>query len=54
MSRTASEGNRTVFTKIAESIDSDYGGKEHCPWSVAQLRGKFFSLQYSASKTIMI
>ena len=54
MSRTASEENRTVFTKIAESSNGDYGGKEHCLWSVAQLRGKLFSLQYSASKTIMI
>ena len=52
MSRIASEGNRTVFTKIAESIYSDYGGKEHCPWSVAQLRGKFFFFRNSASKTI--
>ena len=43
-----------VDTKIVESIYSDYGGKEHCPWSVAQLRGKFFSLKYSASQTIMI
>lgn len=34
----ASEGNRAVFTKIVESIYSDYGGKEQCPWSVEQLR----------------
>ena len=35
----ASEGNRAVITKVVESIYSDYGGKEQCPWSFEQLKG---------------
>lgn len=37
--RLASEGNRAVITKVVESIYSDYGGKEQCPWSFEQLKG---------------
>ena len=40
--------------KLQSQFTVIIGGKEHCPWSVAQLRGKFFSLKYSASQTIMI
>lgn len=34
----ASERNRAVYTRVAESLYCDYGGKEQCPWTIAQLR----------------
>ena len=37
-----SERNRAVYTRVAESLYCDYGGKEQCPWTVAKLRGEFY------------
>ena len=52
-SRIASEGNRAVFTRVVESIYSDYGGKEQCPWSVEQLKGAY-DLEYNSCICIPI
>ena len=40
--RIASERNRAVYARVVESLYFDYGGKEQCPWNVAQLRGESF------------
>ena len=34
--RIASERNRAVYTRVPESLYCDYGGKEQCPWTIAQ------------------
>jgi len=30
--------NKAVFVRVVEAIHHDYGGKEQCPWTSAQLK----------------
>jgi len=34
----ANSENKVVFSRVVEAIYHDYGGKEQCPWTSAQLK----------------
>lgn len=39
LSRMINPENKAVFVRVVEAVYHDYGGKEQCPWTSAQLRG---------------
>jgi len=36
--------NKAVFVRVVEAIHHDYGGKEQCPWTSAQLKSILYSV----------
>ena len=46
--------NKAVFVRVVEAIHHDYGGKEQCPWTSAQLKGILYSVLQGIMTSLVI